>query len=164
MKKAFDWLVRHEKSVFVVAAGLVVVLGLQTYFKGNNRTLETRSPQANISPASAPLIENANNPHSVTGKWEMLVQKRKGTTSWILILEQNGEALSGMIKSEGGDLPLTGTIKGRGIQFAAKRFGVKVEFLASINDDAMTGQMHVLTIDRKWTAKRLPEIAPKVPG
>jgi hypothetical protein len=171
MKNAFEWLVRHEKFVIAVTAVLLLALGLQTYFKRKNRMLEICSQEANPSPASAtsppsatsaastPRIENASDPFSITGKWEMLVQKRKGTTSWTLILEQQREVLSGIIKSEGGDLPVTGTIKRRAITFTAQRFGFTVEFLASFDGNVMAGQMHALTVDRKWTAKRLPESA-----
>ncbi len=43
----------------------------------------------------------------------MTVQKRKGGSQiWTLSLEQNGESLKGVISSEGGDLNVTGTIKG----------------------------------------------------
>lgn len=156
MKTAFEWLVRHERIVIVVTLILIAALGVQTYFKHRHPTLETKPLEANTSPASSPLIDNAGGPLSVTGKWEMLVQKRKGTTAWILILEQHGEALTGTIESEGGDLPVTGTIKGEAINFTAKRFGFTVEFSASLNGSAMAGQMHALTINRKWTARCLP--------
>jgi hypothetical protein len=167
MKNAFEWLVRHEKLVIVVTAVLVAALGLQTYLQRNNRMAKIGSREANPSPASptnptsAPIIENTSGPLGITGTWEMLVQKKKGTTTWTLILEQHGEALSGLIKSEGGDLPVTGTIKGRAITFKAQRFGFTVEFLASIDGNAMAGEMRALTINRKWTAKRLPESAAK---
>ena len=56
----------------------------------------------------------------------MSVQKRSGTQIWTLKLEQDGERLKGIINSEGGDLPVTGTIKGQTIKLSAKRFGVTV--------------------------------------
>lgn len=85
----------------------------------------------------------------------MSIRKRKGgTQTWTLTLEQNGEMLNGVINSEGGDLPVTGTIKGQTINLSAKRFGVTVEFPATVNGDAMTGTMHALMVKRQWTAKR----------
>src|SRR5438552_16604495 len=91
---------------------------------------------------------------SVAGIWEISLQKRSWRQIWTLKLEQNGERLKGIINSEGGDLPVTGTIKGQTINLSAKRFGVTVEFPAVLNGDTLTGKMHVLTVDRQWTAKR----------
>jgi hypothetical protein len=130
------------------------------YFKRNNRTLEITLPEANASAASTPLLENSSYQLSVTGEWEVLVQKRTGTTSGTLILEQHGEALTGMIKSEGGALPVKGIIKGRAISFTGQRSGFTAEFNASINGNAMTGQVYALSINYNWTAARLREIAP----
>jgi hypothetical protein len=85
----------------------------------------------------------------------MSVQKRKGgVQTMTLTLAQNGEALSGVIKSEGGDLTVTGTIKERAINLTAKRFGFTVEFPATFDGEMMTGTMRALTVTRQWTAKR----------
>ena len=64
------------------------------------------------------------------------------------------EQLTGVINSEGGALPVAGTIKGPAIDLSAKRFGVTVEFAAILNGDTMTGTMRVVTVNRQWTAKR----------
>jgi hypothetical protein len=94
-------------------------------------------------------------PASIAGTWEMKIQKRKGgTQSWTLTLEQDGKALAGVIHSEGGDLPVTGTIDGRSIFLSAKRSGVTVEFPATLYDETMVGTMHAITVTRRWTAKR----------
>jgi hypothetical protein len=85
----------------------------------------------------------------------MSVQKKNGgVQNWTLKLAQNGDALSGVITSEGGDLPVNGTRKGREISLSAKRFGATVEFPATYDGETMTGTMKVLTISRQWSAKR----------
>jgi len=80
--------------------------------------------------------------------------KRGATQTWTLTLEQNGEQLKGVLNSEGGDLPVTGTIKGNVIDLSAKKFGVTVEFPAVLRGETMEGEMRVLTVNRHWTAKR----------
>ena len=83
------------------------------------------------------------------------MQKRSGgTQAWTLRLEQDGERLKGVINSEGGDLPVSGTIKGSSINLSAEKFGATVEFPATVNGDSMTGTMSVLTVTRHWTARR----------
>ena len=85
----------------------------------------------------------------------MSVQKKSGgVQNWTLMLTQKEEALSGIIRSEGGDLPVSGTIKGNEISLSAKRFGTTVEFPARFDGKTMTGTMNALTISRQWTAKR----------
>lgn len=134
---------------------MVLVVALVAQLKFCNPRVEPDVNFARSQPSN--LIENPSNlSTSVAGIWEMSVQKRSGTgtQTWTLKLEQNGEQLTGIIKSEGGDLPVTGTIKGQTINLFAKRFGVTVEFPARLERDTMTGTMRVLTISRQWTSKR----------
>jgi hypothetical protein len=151
MRKCFDWLVEHEKLLIGIVLVLVVCLVLQQKFckptaELNDGFVLTQPPrQLENSLGSAP---------NIAGVWEMSLQKKSGTNTWTLKLEQDGERLSGIINSEGGDLPVSGTIKGQNISLSAKRFGVTVEFPGVLNGDTMTGKMKVLSVDRQWTAKR----------
>ena len=154
MRKCFEWLVEHEKLVVAITCALVIALVVQIKFcKGRVE------PEANLT--SNPQTTNGTPSSSsatigIAGRWEMSIQKKKGgTQTWMLILEQNGETLTGVISSEGGDLPVTGTIKGQTIDLSATRFGVTVSFPATLNGDTITGTMNVLTVTRQWTAKRL---------
>lgn len=150
MRKCFDWLIKHEKLLIGVTLVLIVVLVTQIKFCKSRVEPNTESSQTSSQP------ENQSGSRAdVSGTWEMSVKKRRGgTQTWTLKLEQNGEQLKGVINSEGGDLPVTGTIKGQIINLSGKRFGVTVEFPAVLNGDAMTGEMRVLTITRQWTSKR----------
>jgi hypothetical protein len=154
MKALFDWLVRHERSVAALLLLLLVALFVQLKFfrrPGESKTgtvaVGARLRAADSTPAAT---------ESVAGRWEMQVQKRKGgAQTWTLTLEQSGEALQGVIKSEGGDLPVNGSVRGSALKLSARRYGVNVEFDATVEGDTLRGRMKVLTIDRAWTAKRL---------
>ena len=154
MRALFDWLVRHEKSIAAVFALLIIALLVQLKFfkrpdESKTRAARERAPEARTSGRTV-ATEN------VAGRWEMQVQKRKsGVQTWTLTLRQSGEALEGVINSEGGDLPVSGTIRGTALKLSAKRFGATVEFNATADGDTMSGRMKVLTVDRAWTAKRV---------
>ncbi|MGI9068964.1 MAG: hypothetical protein ACR2HX_21490 [Pyrinomonadaceae bacterium] len=108
-----------------------------------------------VQPHAGPITQSSSSTISIAGRWEMSIQKKRGgTQTWTLTLEQYGETLKGVINSEGGDLPVTGTIKGRSIDLSARRFGVTVEFPAELNGDSMAGTMRTLMVTRQWTAKR----------
>ncbi len=151
MRKCFDWLIAHEK--LLVGITLVLVGALVAQVKFCKARVE---PDVNFarSQPSIQLENPSSSAISIAGTWEMSVQKRNGTQTWTLKLEQDGERLTGVLNSEGGALPVTGTIKGQVVNLFAKRFGVTVEFLAICNGDTMTGSMRVLTVNRQWTAKR----------
>lgn len=152
MKKCFDWLVAHEK--LLVGVVLILVVSLVVQLKFCQTRVETPADFVRNQPLSR--VENqVSSAASVAGTWDMSVQKRSGgTQNWTLKLKQNGEQLTGIINSEGGDLDVTGTIKGKNINLTARRFGVTVEFSAVLNGDTMTGEMRVLTVSRQWTSKR----------
>lgn len=151
MRKCFDWLVEHEKLLIGVTLILVVALLAQIKF-----CKDRVEPQIKFARSrSSSQIENlSSSAISVAGTWEMSVQNRSGTQTWTLRLEQHGERLTGVINSEGGDLPVTGTIKQRIVSLSARRFGVTVEFPAILDGDTMRGTMRALTVNRQWTAKR----------
>src|SRR4030095_12242826 len=154
MKKWFEWLVQHEKLVVAITFALAIALVVQMRFCKTHP-----SPEATLilNPQGAqPTAPPASSPTGISGTWRMIVQKPKGGTQiWTLTLEQNGESLTGMINSEGGDLPVAGTIKGQSINLSAKRFGVTVEFPARLSGDTIAGTMRALTVTRQWTARRL---------
>ena len=153
MRQLFDWLIDHEKFLIGATFVLIVALVLQMRFcdgnVGSDVTVSRNQTGTN------PTASTPGSPGSLTGVWEMSVQKKNGgVQNWTLRLNQNGEALSGIIRSEGGDLPVSGTIKGDEISLSAKRFGTTVEFPARLDGETMTGTMKALMVRRQWTAKR----------
>jgi hypothetical protein len=149
MERYFAWLVRHEKTVVAVTVVLILAFIVQMRIRRDRAEPEISRAVANQSlPSSDPRGDLA-------GTWEMSVsRKRGGTQTWTLTLEQNGEALTGVLTSEGGDLPVSGTVKGQSINLSAQRFGVTVNFPATFDGTIMKGNMRVLTINLPWTAKR----------
>ena len=151
MAQLFQWLVEHEKVVASITFILAVTLLVQVKFFGvaSDGPVSTNPTEIN-SVATDPIVAGP-----LSGVWEMRVRKPKGgVQNWTLSLTQNGEALSGVLTSEGGDLPVTGTIKGNEINLAAEKFGTTVELPATFDGQTMTGTMKVLMISREWTAKR----------
>ena len=154
MRRCFDWLVRNEKLVVAITGALVIALVVQTKFC--KARIEPAADLTTGRPEAGRTAPPTGSTASVAGRWEMTIQKRKGgTQTWTLTLEQNGEMLKGVIKSEGGDLPVAGTIKGQTISMSAERYGVTVEFPAALRGDTMVGTMRALTSTRQWTAKRM---------
>ncbi|MBV9209982.1 MAG: hypothetical protein JOZ52_05105 [Acidobacteria bacterium] len=153
MRRLFNWLIEHEKFLTVVTLALVITLVLQIRFCGD-RNGSGVNISSNQTERKFPET-NGGAPDGLTGVWEMSVQKRSGgEQNWTLTLTQNGEALSGVIRSEGGDLPVSGTIQGNDINLSAKKFGTTVEFPAKFDGEVMRGTMKALIISRQWTAKR----------
>ncbi len=151
MIRVFDWLVRREKFVVAVTFALLIALVIQ--LKYGHRPAETEIITLQSSTALAKPI--AGSKVGISGTWKMIVPNKKGHQTWTLKLEQNGEQLKGVLTSEGGDLDVTGTIKGQTINMSAKKFGVTVEFPATLNGETMAGLMRALTVERRWTAKRI---------
>ena len=149
MGSSFEWLVRHERLVAAVAVLLIIALGVQVKFCKGRIGPEGAQPRESQAPRPP------GSKIDVAGRWEMSIKKRSGQTqTWTLTLEQNDEALTGVITSEGGDLPVSGTIKGQAVTLSAKRYGVTVEFPGTVEGDTMMGTMRVLSVNRQWVAKR----------
>lgn len=153
MRRCFGWLVEHEKLLVGVTLLLVALLIIQIKF-GKTRT-DSDAALAQRRPDASHVERSSDSEINVAGVWEMSVlKKRGGTQTWTLTLRQDGRKLSGIINSEGGDLPVTGTIENRNIELSAKRLGVTVEFPATVDGNVMTGDMRVMTVNRRWTARR----------
>jgi hypothetical protein len=155
MKKLFGWLVRHEKLSAAFTLLLVVALIIQIQYMNRDVGGVANPPRPQTQAEKIEVAENSGAPSDVSGRWEMIVPQKNRTSVWTLTLAQDGEALKGVIKSEGGDLNVVGTIKGGSLNLTAQRFGVTVEFPADVDGEHMTGTMRVLHINRPWTAKRL---------
>jgi hypothetical protein len=153
MRGLFNWLVKHEKLLLVMTLALVVALVLQMRFCGRSIVSEATvtSTQTELK---SPEPKTTSSAGGLTGVWEMTVPNKRGAQIWTLTLTQNGKDLSGVLTSEGGDLPVSGTIKGNEIDLVAKKYGVTVEFPARLDGEVMRGTMRALTVTRQWTAKR----------
>jgi hypothetical protein len=55
---------------------------------------------------------------NLTGDWELTINSPQGTFNPKATFKQDGENLSGMFKSQRGELPFKGTVKGKDLKFS----------------------------------------------
>ena len=55
---------------------------------------------------------------SIAGEWDAAMNTPGGVRTFKLLLQVDGEKLSGTVKRESGDVPLSGTLKGSEVQFS----------------------------------------------
>jgi hypothetical protein len=95
----------------------------------------------------------------VTGDWDVTINSPQGARTVQLSLKQDGEKLTGKIKSQRGDTPLEGEVKGKEIKF---KYTVKfqdqdlvISMSGSVDGDAMKGDADFGGFAQgDWNAKR----------
>jgi hypothetical protein len=110
------------------------------------------------------LVAPAAGQVNVAGDWDMTIESPQGTNTVKVTLTQDGEKVSGLFKSEMGELPFTGTLVGVDLKFT---FTIPIQ--GQSLDIAVTGKVDGATIAGKmqfggfgegdWTAKRAPAAA-----
>src|SRR4030095_860054 len=80
---------------------------------------------------------------NVTGDWDVTINSPQGARTGQLSLKQDGDKLTGKIKSQRGDTPLDGEVKGKEIKF---KYTVKLQdqdfvitMTGNVDGDAMKG-------------------------
>jgi hypothetical protein len=104
-----------------------------------------------VAPAAAQV--------NVTGDWDMTIESPQGTNTVKVTLTQDGEKVSGLFKSEMGELPFTGTLVGVDL-----KFGFAIPIQGQSLDIVVTGKVDGATLAGKmqfggfgegdWSAKR----------
>ena len=104
-----------------------------------------------VAPAAAQI--------NLTGDWDMTIESPQGTNTVKVTLTQDGEKVSGLFKSEMGELPFTGTLVGADLKFA---FAIPIQ--GQSLDIVVTGKVDGATLAGKmqfggfgegdWSAKR----------
>jgi hypothetical protein len=95
----------------------------------------------------------------VTGDWDVTINSPQGARTGQLSLKQDGEKLTGKIKSQRGETPLEGEVKGKEIKF---KYTVKfqdqdlvISMSGSLDGDAMKGDADFGGFAQgDWNAKR----------
>jgi hypothetical protein len=95
----------------------------------------------------------------VTGDWDVTINSPQGARTGQLSLKQDGEKLTGKIKSQRGETPLEGEVKGKEIKF---KYTVKfqdqdlvISMSGSFDGDAMKGDADFGGFAQgDWNAKR----------
>lgn len=103
---------------------------------------------------------------TVAGEWDATYNTPGGARPLTLILKVEGEKLTGTAKRPTGDVPVTGTIKGKDITFSYtvnyNGNDLTLTFTGKVTGDAMSGSVSFGgNADDEWSAKRTPPPAPK---
>jgi hypothetical protein len=96
---------------------------------------------------------------NVTGSWDVTINSPQGPRTGQLFLKQEGEKLTGTIKSRFGETPLEGSVKGKEIKF---KYTVKfqdqdftIALAGAVDSDAMKGDADFGGLAQgDWNAKR----------
>src|SRR5262245_12499335 len=101
---------------------------------------------------------------TVTGDWDLTIESPQGTSTVKMTLTQEGEKVSGLFKSQMGELPFTGTLTGVDLRcaFALPVQGQSLEIIMTgkVEGEAMTGKVQFGGFgEGDWTAKRAPAAA-----
>ena len=96
---------------------------------------------------------------SVAGEWDAVFNTPGGPQPLKLILQVDGEKLTGTAKRSRGDVPLTGTIKGDDITFSYtidyNGNAVTISFSGKVKGDSMGGSVSFNDqASDEWSAKR----------
>jgi len=108
-----------------------------------------------VALVAAPAAAQIN----VTGDWDMTIESPQGANTVKVTLTQDGEKVSGLFKSQMGELPFTGTLTGVDL-----KFGFSLPIQGQSLDITMTGKVEGQTMAGKvqfggfgegdWSAKR----------
>jgi len=97
---------------------------------------------------------------TVAGDWDVTLQTPMGDNTFQVNLKQNGDKLSGVLKSPMGELPFTGgTLTGNDVKFAfeidAQGNKIMITMTAKVTGDTMAGKADFGGFgEGDWTAKR----------
>ncbi len=95
----------------------------------------------------------------VAGAWDLSAAGRGGNmVTQTLTLQQDGTKLTGSLKSQRGENPITGTIMGNNIAFSVSintpNGDIKIDYTGTVTGDSMKGTRTVNGNSSDWTAKR----------
>jgi D-glucosaminate-6-phosphate ammonia-lyase len=97
----------------------------------------------------------------VAGTWTLSVESPRGTRESGLVLAQKGEEITGTIKTQRGDMPVTGTLKGNAITFGYKMSmqgnEMDIQYSGTVEGDSMSGTVSFGGMgEGKFTGKKQP--------
>jgi hypothetical protein len=95
--------------------------------------------------ASTLLVVAAAGAQSVAGTWNATVTTPQGGGTPTLIFKVKGDSVTGTVKRPAGDVPLTGTIKGKDLTYAytinVNGQSIPVTVKAKVMGDSLAGTM-----------------------
>ncbi|HYB60339.1 MAG TPA: hypothetical protein VEH50_02575 [Methylomirabilota bacterium] len=100
-------------------------------------------------------------PANVAGAWQMSVDGGQGTLTMVLTIQQDGGTIKGTSKSDFGESPLEGTVKGNAIDFTvhvkSDNGDFDVEHTGTVDGDTMKGTFKMqgnADFSGQWSATR----------
>jgi hypothetical protein len=79
------------------------------------------------------------------GTWKLAIESPQGTRESTLVLTESGETLSGTMKTQRGDMPVAGTLKGNAIAFGYKvsmqGSELDIQYSGIVDGDSMSGSV-----------------------
>jgi hypothetical protein len=96
---------------------------------------------------------------NVAGSWDLSAPGRDGNVmTQTLTLKQDGTKLTGTLKGQRGEAPVTGSIAASNITFSVTRTTqngeLKIDYTGTVTGDTMKGTFTVMNNTVNWTAKR----------
>jgi hypothetical protein len=93
------------------------------------------------APPAPPVVAQPST--NVSGIWMLSVETPMGARDMKLNATQAGETLTGSIATERGDMPITGTVKGKDLNFmmkvAAQGMDIQIDYAGTVEGNTMQG-------------------------
>ena len=104
-----------------------------------------------------------------SGTWDLTIESPQGSRTGVAVLKVNGDTISGSMKRQQGDIPLTGTLKGNDITLVYSiKFqdqDLKITLSGKADKDSMKGDADFGGFAQgTWSAKRHQEGAGAAPS
>lgn len=104
-----------------------------------------------------PAARAADDKVDISGAWavEIEIAGQQGMPEFTL--KQEGEKLSGKYKGQFGDADVTGTVKGKDVEFSFEAQGAKITYKGTVDKDTMKGSAdYAGQATGEWKAKKKP--------
>jgi len=110
---------------------------------------------------AALLVAPAAGQINLTGDWDMTIESPQGANTVKVTLTQDGEKLSGLFKSQMGELPFTGTLTGVDVKVAftlpVQGQSLEIVMTGKVDGPAIAGKVQFGGFgEGDWSAKRAP--------
>jgi hypothetical protein len=102
-----------------------------------------------------PVVAANQSPANVAGKWNVTVRMPGHNVSEEWTIQQKGTAVTGAVKSDHGELPVSGTIEGEFFRVSVRDGQKEYKVRATVDGESMDGSITLGVGDSHlWFAKR----------
>jgi hypothetical protein len=100
------------------------------------------------------LAVSAQDTPKIDGTWDVTINNPQGVRTEQWVVRQDGEKLTGTVKTVKGELPLAGTLNGTTLRVEVTNGDMQFEIHASVVGDSMDGTIRMGKNEYLWRAKR----------